>query len=359
MKIERHVGIDTEVKKVEEDDKSSKVEFLHSGCTTLNLALSQKGRKGGWPRGRISNVVGDGSSGKTLLALELAASTFYRMMGNVSKNFPAVKKVKIIFDNVEGVMDFPIEEMYGKQFCEAVEWARSPSIESWGRKVAREIDANKSGELLLYILDSVDALVTEDSKDRFDKAAKTDKPEDGSYGAGAEKAKYLSDSFFNNLCARMEGKDVTLFLISQIRAAIGISYGKKYRRNGGKGLDFYTHAVAWLYEQEKMKRTFRGDDRVYGIRVLARIERNKVAKPFREAEFQALFDYGLDDISSCLAYLYGPKVAKMLWDGEEYSRADLVKHIEENKLQDELADRVDTAWHEIEDAIKPNRERRY
>jgi hypothetical protein len=215
----------------------------------------------------------------------------------------------------------------------------------------------------------LDATSTEEAKERFDKAAKTDKAEEGSYGAGAEKAKYLSDSFFDNICDRMSGKDVTLMIVSQIREAIGVTYGKKYKRNGGKALNFYTHVVAWLYEQEKMITQFRGEKRPHGVRVLARIERNKVGKPFREAEFQALFDYGVDDISSCLAYLYGPKVDKINWDdlskkeleeaGGGYKRADLVSKIEREHLQDVLADRAEEAWLEIESAIKTDREKRY
>jgi RecA/RadA recombinase len=56
-----------------------RVEFLTTGSTLLNLALSGKGKNGGIPRGRIINIVGDGSSGKTLTALEILANAFYRM----------------------------------------------------------------------------------------------------------------------------------------------------------------------------------------------------------------------------------------------------------------------------------------
>lgn len=372
MKIDRSVE-DVKLEKVLENARTSAwymtsdlVEFFNSGCTLLNLAISQKGRSGGWPRARISNVVGDGSSGKTMLCIELAAWLFYNWKKLKSKLFPDIKKLKIIYDNVEGVMDFPIEEMYGKAFKQAVFpddddplYARSATIQEWGRRFTKELNANKPGECLLYILDSLDALVTSESQERFDKAAKNNKDEEGSYGAGAEKAKYLSDSFFGNICDKMKGKDVTLIIVSQIREALGITYGKKYKRNGGKALNFYTHVVPWLYTQEKMKKTFRGEDRVYGVRTLAVIERNKVAKPFREAEFQILFDYGVDDISSCLAYLYGPKTAKLTWDGVEYSRSDLIAHIEANKLQSELADRTEKAWHEIEAAVKTDRVKRY
>jgi len=59
-----------------------RVEFLTTGSTLLNLALSQKGINGGVARGRIVNIVGDGSSGKTLLVLEILAHAFYGMVEN-------------------------------------------------------------------------------------------------------------------------------------------------------------------------------------------------------------------------------------------------------------------------------------
>uniref|UniRef100_A0A6M3M9X7 Putative RecA n=1 Tax=viral metagenome TaxID=1070528 RepID=A0A6M3M9X7_9ZZZZ len=333
------------------------VEFIHSGSILLNLAASGKGRNGGWARGRIINFVGDGSSGKTLLALEMAAYVFHKMLGNKSHNFPPVKKVRIIFDNVEQVLDFPVDKMYGKDFSDGVEWINSSTVQSWGRNVTREVMANKPGELLLYITDSLDALASQEGQERFEKAAKSDKEEDGTYGT--EKAAYLSKSFFSNMCCKMAGKDVTLIIISQIRMKIGVSFGEKYGRTGGKSLDFYTHAVPWLAEVEKLKKTFRGEDRVYGIRVLVKLKRNKVAKPFREAEIIILFDYGVDDVGSSIAYLYGPKVKTIDWDGIEYGRNELINYIEENDLQDELAEKVEKWWNEIEDHLKPNRISKY
>jgi len=333
------------------------VEFLHTGSTLLNLAISGKGIDGGWPRGRIVNIVGDGSSGKTLLALELCAYVFYRMEGNKSQNFPDVKKVRIIYDNVEMVMDFNLDQMYGKRFRQGIIWGKSITVQEWGRKFAKEIEANKPGELLLYVVDSLDALSSQEGLDRFDKAVKNDKEEDGAYGT--EKAKYLSQSFFDNICSKMQGKDVTLVIISQIRQRIGITYGKKYSRSGGKALDFYTHCVVWLYEQEKLKKTFHGDSRVYGIRVLAKIERNKVAKPYREAEIIFLFDYGVDNLGMSLDFFYGSKVQKLLWDGTEYSRQDLIRYIEEHNLQKELSKRVEINWNEIEEAIKVDRKPKF
>jgi len=157
----------------------------------------------------------------------------------------------------------------------------------------------------------------------------------------------------------MEDKDTTLFIISQVRDNIGATFGKKHIRSGGKALNFYTHQVSWLAEIEKLKKTFKGDTRTYGIRVRAKIERNKTAKPFREAEFIILFDYGVDDIGSNLAWLYGPEVKKLVWDDTEFSRNDLITHIEKNGLEDELANMVEEEWLNIEENIKPNRKRKF
>jgi len=363
MKINRSIEPDeireaaAKMKAAAEPIEETPVEFFHSSSVLLNLAGSGKGRKGGWARGRIINLVGDGSSGKTLLALELAAFVFHKMMGNKSHNFPVVKKIKIIFDNAEEVMDFPLEKMYGKAFVEGIEWVSSKTVQGWGRNVTREVMANKPGELLLYITDSLDALTSQEGLERFEKAAKTDKEEEGTYGT--EKPAYLSKSFFNNMCSMMSGKDVTLVIISQIRMKIGVTFGEKYNRAGGKSLDFYTHQVCWLSEVEKLKKTFRGEERVYGIRVLAKFKRNKVAKPFREAELIILFDYGVDDIGSSIAYLWGPKVKAIDWNGTEYSREGMIKYIEENNCQDELAEKVEIWWNEIEDHLKPDRVKKY
>lgn len=354
MKIERKVSADNHCS---ETFNKPPVEFINTGSMMLNLAASGKGPDGGWARGRIVNLVGDGSSGKTLMALEAAAYVFYKMAGNESHNFPKVKKVRIVYDNTEGVMDFPIDQMYGEKFVNGVEWESSETVQSWGRNITRAVMENKPGEMLLYITDSLDAMTSQEGVDRFKDAAKKDKEEDGTYGT--EKAAYLSKSFFCNMCSIMGGKDVTIMIISQIRQKIGVTFGEKYGRTGGKALDFYTHQVCWLAEVEKLTKTFRGEKRVYGVKTKAKLKRNKVAKPFRETDLQILFDYGIDDISSNLAYFYGPKVKILEWDGEDYKRVELIKKIETEGLQAELGRKVTERWNEIEDAIKPDRVKRY
>ena len=333
-----------------------RVEFLDSGSTVLNLVLSGKGKKGGWARGRVVNIIGDGSSGKTLLALELAARCFYKM-DKKPKTFAEVKKIYIVVNNAEGVMDFPLEEMYGKAFVEAVEWVQIPTVEAFGRDYTRRVMDLKEGEFLLYIVDSLDALVSEEASERFMKAADKDKAEDNTYGM--EKQKYTG-KFFGNLCSIGQDKDATLIVISQVRENIGVSFGKKLKRVGGKALDFYTHQCCWLAVKDKLKKTVKGEQRPYGIEVKAKLDRSKVSKPFREGNFVILFDYGVDDILSNIIYIYGEDNKKVTFDNTSFpSYEKLVEYIEKNKLQNDLITMVEEKWQIVEDGIKVKREKKF
>lgn len=345
----------------EPKEENKRIDYLNTGSVILNLAASQKGRRGGWARGRIINPVGDGSSGKTLLTLEAFANAFYTLkkFGDIpSYAFPKVKKLLMVYDNAEGVMDFPIEEMYGKDFVDAVEWISSPTCEAGGRNIQRRIQNLKDGECLLYAWDSIDATISSAQKERNVQSLKKDKDEEDAYGT--EKAKYFSGGFFNHLCELQQGKDATIFAISQIRENIGVKFGDKYKRTGGKALDFYTHQVPWLRTKKKLSKTFRSQERVYGVRVEATFKRNKCAKPYRDAEFCILFDYGLDNIGSMVDYLFGPEVKIIKWNDENYKREEYIELIENDKDEYEaLVDAVEKDWNEIEQAIKPERKNRW
>lgn len=339
------------------DREEHKVDFFSTGSVALNLAASQIGRKGGWARGHIINIVGDGSTGKTMLAIE-GAAYFYYSLPIESSNFAPVKKKHIIYNNAEGVMDFPLEGMYGEDFVGGVEWIRTETVEAFGRDIHRRVLALKSGEALLYVADSIDAMVSEVGKKRAEDEA-AEKKVQGSYGA--EKAKYMSSEFFNNLCNMMAGKDVTLMIISQVRENLQATpFGKKYYRTGGKALDFYTHQVAWLYQIEKLKETYHKRERVYGVRVRAKFERNKVALPFREMELPILFDYGVDDVGAMADYIFGPKNKSIEIGGWSGMKSELGDAVDKNpKLLPVLARKMEVEWAETEAAVRTKRARKY
>jgi hypothetical protein len=279
------------------------------------------------------------------------------MKGDTSVGFPPVKEPIIIFNNVEEKMDFPLGLMFGEAFVQGITWIATKTVEGFGRDFTRRVIDLKPGQSLLYILDSWDALTSEGGLDRFIEAAEKDKAQEGSYGT--EKAAYASKSFFNNVCGLMEGKDVTLLIVSQIREKINVTFGKKHYRAGGKALDFYTHQVVWLAEIEKLSKTFRGEKRVYGIKSKGKFDRNKAWKPFREADMTIIFDYGIDDLSSMIDWFYGPGADQIEFDGQKMPRSEVIRYIEENKLEDVLIEMVEEEWQEIEDAVSPNRRKKY
>lgn len=304
-----------------------------------------------WSNGFISH--------NTLLALETAAWLFYNHKNLKSSIYPDVKKLDIIYNNSEGVMDFPIERMYGEDFVNAVQWTQISSVQKFGRDVQRRTSSLKEGHCLLYIQDSIESLLPDEAKERIDKSLKNDKSEENSYGT--EKAKYFSSSFFNDLCERQKGKDSTLLFISQVRENLNAGmFGKKFYRTGGKALDFYTHQVMWLYQKEKLKKTHKSQERIYGIRGLAKIERNKTALPYREAEFSILFNYGIDNIQSCADYLFGPKDKEIEWNNQQMKKSELIDLAYENEdVKNELIIETEKLWQEIEEKINIHRPSKY
>lgn len=330
-----------------------KVEFLNSNATRLNLALSGKGKDGGWARGRVNNIVGDGSSGKTLLALEVCFWFFQFITKIASKIYPKVKKFYIYYDNAEGVMDFPVEEMYGKKFAKAVNWKRSKNFEQFCRRFLRKAFALKKGESLLYVIDSWDAFQSAKSQKAFMESIKGDTDLKGDYDLLVQK--YASRKFFPAFCDALDENkiDATLIIVSQIRSKIGVTFGKKQTRTGGKALDFYTHMVAWIKQIKRLKSTKLKEERVFGIRSAVFVERSKVAKPFRESEFTILYDYGIDDIGSMIDWLYGDGVTvSCRFNGEKFKKREkLIKYIEDNDLKDLLIEKTEKKWFKIEGAF--------
>lgn len=330
------------------------VEFLDTGCILLNLACSQQGRTGGIPRGRISNFVGDGSSGKTLTALEVCAQAFYHVKKRKTELYPSVKKVNIVYNNVEGVMDLPINRMYGKKFVKGIDWKQTSTCEKFGRDFLKRCYNHKEGEFLLYVLDSVDALMPESHKKKVDKSIKSD--EEIEEGFGAEKARYFSKTFFKTLCSAMIKKDITLICISQIREKIGVVFGKKHYRTGGKAMDFYTHCVPWFAEKKKLK----AHEKIYGVDVKVNIERSKVALPFRIVDFPIIFNYGIDNIGSMVNFLYGESDEIEWRDAKKYNRKAFIKFMEDDLCEyNLLVNMTEARWFDVEKKAMPERKMRF
>lgn len=257
--------------------------FIHTGSRMLDLALG-----GGWVEGRMSNIIGDKSTGKTLQCIEACA--------NFAAKYPKGKiryrESESAFDNAYAkALGFPVERIdFG---------GHMRTVEDFFKDVQKIVQGSKTDELV--VLDSLDAL--------SDDAELAREVGEGSYGTG--KAKMLSE-LFRRLIADMETKRVTLIIVSQVRDNIG-AFGlqRKWTRSGGKAMDFYASQVVVLANTGRITQTILGQKRAIGIKVKATVDKNKVGMPYREALYQIRFGYGLDDAQSMVDFLAETKRLKM------------------------------------------------
>jgi recombination protein RecA len=182
-----------------------------------------------------------------------------------------------------------------------------------------------------------------------------------------DKQKYLSQEFFPTIKPLIEESNVLLVIISQVREKIGITFGSKFTRSGGKALEFYCHHIAWLAVAEKLTVTIKGMEKTLGIRGKLKTTKSRTPRPFRESYYTILFDYGIDDLSSNIDFLFGlltelgkDKTGKKDFKVEykdivHNSKKDLVEYIEKNNLEAEIKQDVIEVWESIEQSIKSNR----
>lgn len=254
------------------------LEFISSGCVLLDEALG-----GGWVEGRIVNLVGDRSSGKTLLAIEACA--------NFIKKHP---KAKVRYGEAEAAFDKSYAGALGMPLA-SVEFTEGDSelntVEDFYKDLVAYVNSRK-GQAGLYVLDSLDAL-SDDAEQKRDL-------DEGTYGAN--KAKKMGE-IFRRIVRLLEKTRVTLIVISQIRDKMNVSFGETKTRSGGRALDFYATHIVWLAQIGRLKKVIKGVERPYGVDVRANIKKNKVGMPYREVDFPILFGYGIDDLTAGVEWL--------------------------------------------------------
>lgn len=295
------------------NDKAG-LKFVRSGSAIMDCALG-----GGWVLGRVANIVGDRSSGKTLLAIEACA--------NFNRDYP---NGKIRYAESESAFDERYAEALGMP-VEAVDFGHDRemrTIEDWYNDMVAFIDAREKDKCPgLYILDSFDAL-----SDDAEMSREIDK---GSFGA--QKAK-KSGEMFRKLIGRIENMDILLIVVSQIRDKLNVTFGETKTRSGGKALDFYASHIVWLAEIGKIKKTMAKVERIIGVNVKARVKKNKVGLPFRECEYPIIFGYGVDDLTANVEWLLEVGSTERLKDEVGMSAAGYKVRI--NNLRDKGGDEV-------------------
>lgn len=255
------------------------ISFISSGCTLLDCAMGN-----GYPLGRVVNIVGDKSTAKTGLAMEALINFLLAYPDGRA----AYRETEAAFDKrYAEAMGLPVDRVDfgpGELLNTVEDFERD-----FDKYLDEQIKAKKPG---IYVLDSLDALSDEAEMER----------EIGKGTFGAAKAKELS-AFFRKTASKIEKAKVLLLVISQVRDNIGAMFGEKSKRSGGRALDFYSTITLWLSHIETLSKTINKVKRPIGIVIKAKCKKNKIALPFREAEFQFLFGYGIDDLNASIDWL--------------------------------------------------------
>lgn len=284
------------------------------------------------------NVVGDYSTGKTLLAIEACA--------NFARTVP---DGEIVYTETEAAFDADYAQRVGLP----LDRVHFPNAQEGGKRIdtvegliqdvrARLKDATRE---VLYVVDSMDAISDEAEKGRdFEK---------GTYGAA--KPKLLSE-FFRTEGASMADKGLTLLIVSQVRDAIGVTWGKKHRRSGGKALDFYASTVLWLSRLKQIELTKSKVKRVIGVRIKAKTEKNKAGTPFRDCEFPIYFSYGIEDVEAATDWLAEVGAAAKM-KALQLRPEDLegLEPKEYGRARAKLAKLVREEWAAVEERFAPSR----
>lgn len=317
---------------------SKGIKFFSSGCTLLDNALG-----GGYAQGRVINVVGDKSTGKTLLAIEACANFALTCPNGLIR----YKEAEAAFDKgYAEILGMPLDRVSFEEDFDTIEEVQK-DIEIFRKKC---VDNKAPG---LYIIDSLDAL--------SDKAELERDMEKGTYNLAKPK---LMSEMFRREKRKWQKANITILIISQVRDKINATFGRKWTRSGGRALDFYASQVLYLAEIKKIYKTVRGIKRSHGVVIRAKVTKNKVGIPFREVDFSLIFGYGIDDMLASIDWLKTVKALRVIGLNasirpvQEAKKVKELPRVKRLKKMEQIASAVTAEWINIEREFLPS-ERKY
>jgi len=290
------------------DAAQMRVETLSTGALTLDLALG-----GGLPKGRIIEIYGPESSGKTTLALHAVAAA--QKAGGVAAFVDAEHALDPTYSAALGV---DIDNLLVAQ----------PDNGESALEIVDQLVRSTAVDII--VIDSVAALVPRAEIEG----------EMGDVQVGLQ-ARLMSKAL-RKIAGNIGRSGCLVIFLNQLRQKIGISYGSPEVTTGGTALKFYASVRLDIRRIQTLKKGTEGE---YGIRAKVKVAKNKVAPPFRIAEFDILFGTGISRMGCTIdlaekSDVITRKGAWYSYNGENIAqgRDNAIKYLEDNP---EIADAVE------------------
>lgn len=259
------------------------VNAIPTGSIGLDAALGV----GGLPRGRIVEIFGPESSGKTTLSLHVIAEA--QKMGGICA-----------FVDAEHAMDPEYAQRIGVKIDQLL--ISQPDTGEQALEIVESLV--RSGKLDVIVIDSVAALTPRDEIE-------------GEMGAThvGKQARLMSQALRKLTAIVAKSKTIVIF-INQIRMQIGVMFGNPETTPGGKALKFYTSVRLDIRRIAQIKK----GDEVMGGRVRVKVVKNKVAAPFKQTEFDLMYNEGISLEGEMIAL--GEKMGIIQKSGTSYSYSE-------------------------------------